>query len=83
MIDASYWLLAGVLMGMVVMAFLTIGTYQRGYAEGYLLRRPWRAELQARRSAVIRANRRAMAFGASRYAPEGPRERTDRVAVNG
>lgn len=46
------WLLAGVALGMILMAFLAIGTYQRGYAEGYFLRRPWRAELGARRLAL-------------------------------
>ncbi len=46
------WLLAGVVLGMILMAFLAIGTYQRGYDEGYFLRRPWRAELGARRRAL-------------------------------
>lgn len=82
MIDVG-WLLAGVAMGMVLMAFLAIGTYQRGYAEGYFLRRPWRAEFQARHSAVIRAHARATAIAPSRYAPEAPPELAHRVAANG
>ena len=83
MIDVGYWLLAGVAIGMILMAFLAIGTYQRGYAEGYFLRRPWRAEFEARRSAVIRANARTTAFAASRYVPEAPAELMHRVAANG
>lgn len=49
----GFWLMAGVAIGMILMAFLAIGTYQRGYAEGYALRRPWRTELAARRLAVM------------------------------
>lgn len=52
MMPFSFWLLAGVALGMVLMAFLAIGTYQRGYNEGYRLRRPWRSELGARRRAL-------------------------------
>jgi hypothetical protein len=49
------WLLAGVALGMILMAFLSIGTYQRGYDAGFLLRKPWRAELLARRQGVMNA----------------------------
>jgi hypothetical protein len=48
----GFWLLAGVALGMILMGFLAIGTYQRGYEEGYFRRRPWRGELAARRQAV-------------------------------
>ena len=48
MIEFGIWLLAGVAIGMILMAFLAVGTFQRGYEEGYRLRRPWRAELGAR-----------------------------------
>jgi hypothetical protein len=63
--DFGLWLLAGVAIGMIVMAFLAIGTYQRGYDEGYRLRRPWRAELGARRLAVATASLRETAVSAS------------------
>lgn len=62
------WLLAGVAFGMILMAFLALGTYQRGYDEGYFLRRPWRAELGARRKAVIKAHEREMEVSAPRRA---------------
>ena len=52
MMDFSLWLLAGVAIGMILMAFLAIGTYQRGYDAGFLLRKPWRTELGLRREAV-------------------------------
>ncbi len=53
MIFPGFWLLAGVALGVILMAFLAIGTYERGYNEGYSLRRPWRTELGARRRALI------------------------------
>lgn len=55
MIVFGFWLMAGVAIGMILMAFLAIGTYERGYREGYLLRKPWRAELGARRRAFEKA----------------------------
>ena len=55
MMDFSLALLAGVAIGMILMAFLAIGTYQRGYDAGFMLRKPWRAELLLRREAVTAA----------------------------
>jgi len=57
----GFWLLAGLALGMILMAFLAIGTYQRGYDDGYRLRRPWRAELAARRGALVSALARGSA----------------------
>jgi len=57
---AGLFLATGVALGMILMGFLAIGTYERGYKEGFVLRRPWRAELGARREAVIEARRREM-----------------------
>jgi hypothetical protein len=54
----GFWLIAGVALGMILMAFLAVGTYQRGYAEGYALRKPWHAELRARRLAITTLYRR-------------------------
>lgn len=56
--DSGSWLIAGVVLGMILMAFLAIGTYQRGYDEGVRMRRPWRAELAARRQAVLNMHSR-------------------------
>ena len=65
MIEFGIWLLAGVVIGMILMAFLAVGTFQRGYEEGYRLRRPWRAELGARRGALATASLRETAAAAS------------------
>jgi len=79
----GFWLLAGVALGMILMAFLAIGTYQRGYEEGYFLRRPWRAELGARRQAFVNAHERETAVGASsRIAASSPAEAMPRVAAS-
>lgn len=69
MIEFGMWLLAGVVIGMITMAFLALGTYERGYVEGYRLRRPWRAELGARRRALATASRREIAAAASLRLP--------------
>lgn len=60
--DFSLWLLAGVAIGMILMAFLAIGTYQRGYDAGFMLRKPWQTELEARRLAVGTAHGRTIAL---------------------
>ena len=69
MIEFGIWLLAGVVIGMILMAFLAVGTFQRGYEEGYRLRRPWRAELGARRGALAGAFIRETAVAASPWMP--------------
>lgn len=60
----GFWLLAGLALGMILMAFLAIGTYQRGYEAGSVGRRAWRTELEARRTAFVSAYDRG-AFAAS------------------
>ena len=60
MLVSGLWLLAGVALGMILMAFLAIGTYRRGYDDGFFRRKPWRAELRARREAHIGARERAV-----------------------
>ena len=60
MVVLGMWLLTGVAFGMILMAFLAIGTYQRGYDDGFFLRKPWRAELAARHHAQIVAHKRQM-----------------------
>jgi len=83
MVLFGFWLLAGVAIGMILMAFLAIGTYQRGYEEGYFLRRPWRAELGARRLAFLNVNEREMAVATtSRIAASSRVEAWPRVAAS-
>lgn len=80
----GFWLLSGLVIGMILMAFLAIGTYQRGYEEGYFLRKPWRAELGARRLALVNEYERHMSAGASsRMAASVAMEELPRVAASG
>ena len=58
MVVLGMWLLTGVVFGMILMAFLAIGTYQRGYNDGFFLRKPWRVEFSARHQAAIAARKR-------------------------
>jgi hypothetical protein len=83
MVLFGFWLLAGVAIGVILMAFLAIGTYQRGYDEGYFLRRPWRAELRARRLAVVNAHEREAAAASSRMPALSPVAVSHRVAASG
>lgn len=53
--EFTFGILAGVALGMILMAFLAIGTYQRGYDAGTLLRKPWQAEIALRRQAAVAA----------------------------
>lgn len=45
-------LVIGVAMGVIVVGFLAIAAYQRGYQDALGRRPEWRAELVARRAAV-------------------------------
>lgn len=47
-------LLLGVALGLVVVGFLAVGAYDRGFNEALLRRKAWRAELVARQSAAQR-----------------------------
>lgn len=47
-------LLIGVAFGVVVVGFLAIGSYDRGFNEALLRRRAWRTELVARQAAAQR-----------------------------
>ncbi|HEV8669638.1 MAG TPA: hypothetical protein VGS01_02770 [Candidatus Limnocylindria bacterium] len=53
-------LIVGVALALVVLGFLAIGSYGRGYEDAEMRRREWRAELATRRSrlpaAAIRAH---------------------------
>ena len=41
-------LMAGVAIGMIIVGFLAIGAYERGYADALERRKAWRTELVAR-----------------------------------
>ncbi len=45
-------LLVGLALGLIIIGFLAVAAYQRGYEEAVGKRRSWRAELVARRAAV-------------------------------
>lgn len=55
-------LLIGVAFGVIVIGFLAVGAYERGFSEALHRRRAWRADLVARQAAaqrVITAMRKA------------------------
>ena len=45
-------LIVGLALGLVIVGFLAIAAYQRGYDEAFGRRKEWRAELVARKAAV-------------------------------
>ncbi|HEY6960155.1 MAG TPA: hypothetical protein VI814_15140 [Candidatus Limnocylindria bacterium] len=47
-------LLMGVALGVIVVGFLAVGAYDRGFNEALLRRKAWRAELVARQAAAQR-----------------------------
>lgn len=47
-------LLVGVALGLIVVGFLAVGAYDRGFNEALHRRRPWRPELVARQGAAQR-----------------------------
>jgi hypothetical protein len=51
-------LIIGMSLGMLVVGFLAIGAYDRGYEAADAARRTWRAELAARHPHVARERRR-------------------------
>lgn len=48
-------LLLGVAFGVIIVGFLAIGAYERGFDEALERRRAWRAELVARQAVAHRA----------------------------
>jgi hypothetical protein len=50
-------LIAGVALGVLVVGFLAIGEFNRGYDEALFRRKDWRAELMARQTVAARAFR--------------------------
>lgn len=47
--------IAGVSAGVLIVGFLALGAYNRGYDEALFRRKDWRAELVARQSVASRA----------------------------
>lgn len=47
-------LVVGLALGLIVIGFLAIAAYERGYDEAVGKRKEWRAELVARRTAAAR-----------------------------
>lgn len=45
-------LMVGLALGLIVIGFLAIAAYQRGYADAFGRRKQWRTELVARQAAV-------------------------------
>jgi hypothetical protein len=48
-------LMVGLAVGLIVVGFLAIGSYNRGYDEALQRRRAWRAELVVRQTVAARA----------------------------
>lgn len=48
MLVLTIGLVAGAAVGSIVMAFLSVAAYQRGYADATMRRAAWRSELRAR-----------------------------------
>jgi hypothetical protein len=52
MFDFGMGLMVGLALGLIVIGFLAIAAYQRGYEDAFGRRKQWRAELVARQAAV-------------------------------
>lgn len=50
-------LMAGVTLGVLVVGFLAVGAYNKGFSDAQERRQAWRSELVARQDAGIRAMR--------------------------
>lgn len=46
-------LIAGIAIGVLVAGFVALGAYKRGYSDGRLRRKEWRAEIVARQAAAL------------------------------
>ncbi len=49
-------MMIGTAVGIVVVGFLAVGSYDHGYTEALERRKAWRGELLARQTAAIRAH---------------------------
>lgn len=50
-------LMAGVTLGVLVVGFLAVGAYNKGFTEAMEGRKAWRTELVARKDVAVRAMR--------------------------
>ena len=55
MVIFALGLMAGVALGVLVVGFLAVGAYNKGFGDAMERRQAWRAELVARQDAGIRA----------------------------
>lgn len=53
-------LVLGVALGIIVVGFLAVRSYEHGYDEALQRRKAWRGELMARQAAAIRVHRGAL-----------------------
>ena len=53
-------MMLGTAVGIVVVGFLAVGSYDHGYAEALERRTAWRGELVARQTAAIRSQRASL-----------------------
>ena len=53
-------LVIGVALGIIVIGFLAVRSYEHGYDEALERRKAWRGELLGRQAAAIRAHRDAL-----------------------
>jgi hypothetical protein len=53
-------LMIGVALGIIVVGFLAVRSYEHGYDEALERRKAWRGELMARQAAAIRTHRGAL-----------------------
>jgi hypothetical protein len=57
MVIFALGLMAGVALGVLVVGFLAVGAYTKGFGDAMERRQAWRGELLARQDAGIRAMR--------------------------
>jgi hypothetical protein len=50
--DFGMGLMVGLALGLIVIGFLAVAAYQRGYEDAFGRRKQWRTELVARQAAV-------------------------------
>lgn len=54
MVTFAAGLIVGLALGLIIVGFLAVAAYERGYDEAVGRRKQWRAELVARRTAAAR-----------------------------
>lgn len=52
MLDLALAFVLGLALGLIIIGFLAVAAYQRGYEDAFGRRKQWRAELVARQTAA-------------------------------